>query len=405
MQHFVLRGFEKCEKLKKCSKVVIVYFDIAKAFDTVPHQKMLSYLSQKYLLPQSLLKIIDSYLSGRWMTVKVGNTYSKKTLVTSGVPQGSVLGPLLFTAYINAISEIQLNPGSELIMYADDMCLCHPLIDESSTQHLQEDVNRVNTKIEDLELRLNIGKCKYQILTLQRNASSADISLTLKGENLERTSCYQYLGINIDDHLSFSSQSNKAAIKTKSAIGVLNRTLRKWAPKEVFREAVVKIALPIFFYGIEVWFPPAEKDKNRLEHVLKFAARLSLNNFDHNTTYQQLLSSLKWKSVARLVTERRLLTIKRYMDGDRFIPEFVFPLETEPTTRYSQRIRNQNSRKNIILATFNSQTNSLENKLSAAQMRKLWNTLNDETIVLRFPIFKSTILGDDFFIHLSGTEA
>ena len=149
-----------------------------------------------------------------------------------------------------------------------------------------------------------------------------------------------------------------------------------------------------------MWFPPAERDKNCLEQVMKFAARLSLNNFNHETTYQQLLDSLKWKPVARIVIEKRLVTIKRYMDGKRYMPQCAFPLELPPTTRCSQLVRNLNTRKSCILATFKSQSNCLEDKLCAAMMRALWNALSEETVGLRHEAFRSTILSYDFFLYL-----
>ena len=95
----------------------------------------------------------------------------------------------------------------------------------------------------------------------------------------KQTSNYRYLGVDVDSCLSFSSHTQRVATSTKRAIGELSRTLRKWAPKEVFNEAVTKIALPVFLYAIKVWFPPTVKDQQRLERVMKFAARKPLNNY------------------------------------------------------------------------------------------------------------------------------
>ena len=175
----------------------------------------------------------------------------------------------------------------------------------------------------------------------------------------------------MDSQLSFSLHTQRIVNKTKRAIGELCRTIRKWAPTSVFIEAVQKIALPLFLYAVEIWYPPTEREQRRLERLIKFAARLSLNNFRQETTNIQLLNALKWKSVARLVMERRLLSMKKYLDGRRFIPEDVFPLESLPTHRTSQRLRAQRKRETLILSIFKQQKNKLEEKLCAAQMRLL----------------------------------
>jgi hypothetical protein len=170
--------------------------------------------------------------------------------------------------------------------------------------------------------------------------------------------------------------------------------------RNVFIEVVSKIALPIFLYAIEAWFPVAEKDQQKLEKIIKFAARLSLNNFSRETSYNDMLQQLKWKPVSRIVAERRLTTVKKYLDGKRFIPDYVFPLETEPTNRQSQRLREQSNRMSLKLATFRNQKNKMEEKHSAAQMRILWNFLNEDMVRLTGQQFKSSISNDDFFRSL-----
>jgi hypothetical protein len=188
--------------------------------------------------------------------------------------------------------------------------------------------------------------------------------------------------------------------RAKSTIGELNRALRKWAPKTVFMEDVTKIVFPLFLYAIEVWFPPTMKEKQRLERMIKFAARLALNDFSSNVTYLQLLEKLKWKSVSQMVMERRLLTLKKYLDGTRHIPSYVFPAAILTTSRFSQRLRAQCDRESILLASFTSQRNRLEEKLSTVQMRLLWNSLSEELVHLPFQKFKEEILKDRMYQSL-----
>jgi hypothetical protein len=85
-QHYIFRGFEACEKSKRAANVVAVYFDIAKAFDTVPHSTLLNYLHTRFNVPTHLMAVLNSYLANRTMRVKVGNSLSNSCMVTSGGP-------------------------------------------------------------------------------------------------------------------------------------------------------------------------------------------------------------------------------------------------------------------------------------------------------------------------------
>jgi hypothetical protein len=396
LQHLVLRGFEKCEVDKRRAQVAVIYFDIAKAFDSVPHKLLLDYLSQTYSLPSSLLTLLQSYLTDRLMRIKVGSQLSEEVKVTSGVPQGSVLGPLLFTAYINAVAELQLSSGSQLILYADDMVLVHPLNSENAIVEIQDDINKINERICALQLQFNSKKCKFQIITLSRTKTDSSISFKIGNDQLEQVSTFRYLGVYVDENFTFAMQSQVIAAKTKLAVGELNRTVRKWAPRTVFMEAVTKLAFPLYLYAIEVWFPPIEKERQRLEKVVKFAARLSLNNFRSDVSYLELLEKLKWKSVSRMVAERRLITIRKYLDGTKYIPNGVFEVATSNNNRFSQRLKEQKNRESFLLATF-SQKNALEDKLSAAQMRLLWNELKEDQVLLSFSKYKEQIISDQLY--------
>jgi hypothetical protein len=331
--------------------------------------------------------------------VKVGGAFSPKVRVLSGVPQGSVLGPVLFVAYINEIANTLLSQDSTLILFADDMSLIHPIVDNDSVSRIQQDINKISSHISDIGQSLNIGKCKFQVLRVKKSSDLSSVSLLLEGVPLEQVNTYKYLGVEIDCGLTFSSHSHKVSAKSKQAIGGLNRVLRKWAPRYVFTKAVQSIALLIFLYAIESWFPPAIKDQKKLERVVKFAACLSLNNFSRETQYEDLLRDLKWKPVARIVAERRLITMKKYMDGVRWIPDSVFPLETAPTNRRSQRLIEQRNRSTLRLELFKNQKNKLENQLSAAQMRILWNSLDESIIYLNLKMFRNEISSDNFFLR------
>ena len=102
--------------LNNCHITDVIYFDFAKAFDSVNHDILLHKLKYKYEIDGRLLKFLKNYLSEREQCVVIGNTRSSNKTVLSGVPQGSILGPILFVLFINDISD-GLTPGTELALY------------------------------------------------------------------------------------------------------------------------------------------------------------------------------------------------------------------------------------------------------------------------------------------------
>jgi exonuclease III len=292
LQHYILKGFVLCEKVKRPANVVVIYFDIAKAFDTVPHDKLLQRLQEKFNIPLNALNMLKSYLTNRTMRVKVAEEMSACAPVTSGVPQGSVLGPLLFNSYINAVAELKdddkISNWSSLILFADDLVYVHPVHADDARDVTHKDIVTINDCINSLALQLNVKKCKLQIMSLAPKGKS-NLSVSLNGKPLENVSVYKYLGVDFDDRLSFGEHTTRVTNAVKKGIGALCRSLRKWAPVEVFNKAILTTTLPIFLYSIESWYPPHLKNQIRLERVLKYAIRLILNNFNHETSYEDLL--------------------------------------------------------------------------------------------------------------------
>jgi hypothetical protein len=252
----------------------------------------------------------------------------------------------------------------------------------------------VSSSVSNLGLNLNPHKCKFMILSLAN--SSISVPFSVNGQALEQVTVYKYLGVDIDEKLSFSQHVDKVTIKAKQAIGAMCRTLRKWAPTHVFTKAITTIVLPVLFYAIEAWYPPGELLRKKLERVVKFAARLVTNNFCRTVLYSDLLKKLNWQPVYQLVAVRRLLLIKKYMDGTRHIPDCVFPLEERQSLRFSQRLSERRKTNSRTLQTFEEQKNSKEEKLACAHMRRLWNLVDEEWIHSRLPKFREVITSDSF---------
>ena len=145
--------------------VAMGFFDFKKAFDTVPHRRLLEKLSQVHLCTY-VVDLIESYLTERSQCVVVNGASSQPVHVLSGVPQGSVLGPLLFIFYVNTL---KLSGGSKLVMYADDLVLHKAIITEEEWIPFQNDINSIVQWVDENLLTLNTSKCKCMLLTRKVN--------------------------------------------------------------------------------------------------------------------------------------------------------------------------------------------------------------------------------------------
>ena len=152
------------QSLDKGKEVCAVYFNLRKAFDSVPHRVLLQKL-QSSGLNEHISNWLFSYLCGREQYVVLNGKKSCPKPVTSGIPQGSVLGPLLFLAYINDVANEQLSCGSRISLYADDLLLYREISCRNDYLMMQNDINTLSTWVDGNVLTFNASKCKYMIIS------------------------------------------------------------------------------------------------------------------------------------------------------------------------------------------------------------------------------------------------
>ena len=167
-------------------EVCVVFFDVRKAFDSVPHAPLLEKLSEIGLNPY-IIRWIKSYLTDREQFVVVDGSSSTPLQVLSGVPQGSVLGPLLFIIYINDVVW-QISNGSKINLFADDIALYQIIYTPNDYNSLQSDINAVSSCLTSKYLSLNASKCCCLLLSRKRSLSIPLPSLTLGATPLAQVS-------------------------------------------------------------------------------------------------------------------------------------------------------------------------------------------------------------------------
>ena len=189
--------------LEEGHEVCAIFFDYRKAFDSVPHQSLLLKLAN-IGLDDCLLVWLHDYLCNRMQSVVVDGAESDAVPVLSGVPQGSVLGPLLFLIYVNDLPDAVVHPSAIVNLFADDVLLYHTVSNIDDFLAVQESINSVEQWSSSNYLSLNALKCKCMLISRKKHPLQPAQPLLLNGEVLERVDTYKYLGILLTHDLSWS---------------------------------------------------------------------------------------------------------------------------------------------------------------------------------------------------------
>lgn len=272
----------------------MILIDYCKAFDMIDHSILLEKL-QAYGMVNSSVNWFQSYLNDRRQLVSLGGKQSSMTFVHHGVPQGSILGPLLFIAFIN---DLPLHVGSSMIdLYADDTTLTSSS-NYDSINLLQESLNNSITEVVDWatanKLPINESKTKALLVTGKRLLSKIEVNPTImvNKTEIELVSSVKLLGLEIDSELSFHPHVDKLCKKLSQRIAILKK-IRSCLPLKqrlLYYNAMIR---PIMDYVNVIWTSCDNESLGRILKLQKRAARVILNT-DYKTPSVQLFNKLKW---------------------------------------------------------------------------------------------------------------
>ena len=279
--------------LDRSTPICGVFLDLKKAFDSVSHTSLLSQLFS-INLPNHICHWLASYLSGRTQSVRVGKSVSSSQPVLSGVPQGSILGPLLFIFYINDI--VTLNPhfSLNLFLYADDMLLLHPLNHTADIATINSLLSDIHCWLSSRSLNINLQKSKFMIFSL-RPQSFFDSLPPVQISNilLDRVYSYKYLGLSFQPNLSWSSHIHNIRMKARKRLGLIYRHFYHHCPSSTLLTLYKMLVRPILEYGAAIWDPPSLTAKSSLESVQHFALKMASKSWA--SSYPSLLSQFAIK--------------------------------------------------------------------------------------------------------------
>lgn len=227
-----------------------LFLDIQKAFDCVNHSILLKKLFC-YGITGKALKLIENYLTNREQTVKLNHYESTNLRVRCGVPQGSILGPTLFLAYINDIFELDLKGSLQL--FADDAALIYNASSLTELKdNMEHDLKTLNDYLSNNSLKLNFAKTNYLIFYLKHRPQNLFDELEYMGDCIKRVDSIRYLGLIINSSLTWSDHILQIKRKTFPFIGVLRR-VGYLIPLKLRNQLYFSYIHSNFTYLIQIW--------------------------------------------------------------------------------------------------------------------------------------------------------
>jgi len=260
-----VNDWTRCVMNKRCTDVV--YLDFAKAFDSVCHSKLITKL-RGYGITGTLLTWISAFLSNRKQRVILNDCHSEYSSVTSGVPQGSVLGPLLFLLYVNDVCAVATG-DVKMKLFADDIKMYAEVLPVANPgNELSETLYSVNEWAKKWQLSLAIRKCAA--LSIGHNNPKCEYSID--DVALENVDSIRDLGVTMSGSLKSSLHCQNVAAKAMKVVGLLFRAFST-KDKNVLLKAFVTYVRPIVESSTVIWSPHEAKDIACVERVQRYFSR------------------------------------------------------------------------------------------------------------------------------------
>ena len=293
---------EACRAVDQRRQLDVVYTDFSKAFDRVSHDLLL-YKLTSYNLHPNLLLLLRSYLTNRKHRVVVDGQCSSWNLVPSGIPQGSILGPLLFNLFVNDIPQ---HLSSDCLMFADDLKIFRQISCSTDITNLQHDLDRLYSWSLAWRLCFNINKCSYISLTLKRKP--INYNYHINNNVLNQVTVQKDIGVFIDSQLCFVPNVDHVIKKANRMSGLIWRNFRSIKDECTLRTLYCTLVRPHLEYCTVTFNSISSYQASRIERVqrrfLCFMYK-NLNSSVCNLEYLELCNLYKLSplSVRRSVND------------------------------------------------------------------------------------------------------
>lgn len=339
-----------------------IFLDFAKAFDRVPHNQLLSKLTCLGL-PTNIINWIQDFLTGRMQFTFANNNQSPLTAVTSGVPQGASLSPLLFLIYIN---DLPTNIKSKLRLFADDCVLYSAIKSPDDNSILQDDLNTIALWCNNWLMPLNLSKCK--LISFSRKRSIIHHAYNINAVPICPVTSYKYLGVHMTPSLSWELHIDTICSEASRTLGYLRRNLKS-AAIEIKKLAYLTFVRPKLEYASSIWHPSQAYLTTNLESIQNRAARFITSQYSPGTSITSLKQSI---SLPSLVSRRHIARLC-LLHGAYYHPKSRHDL-LKPPHRTSARLNHTQPIAHIPGRTSAFTSSFFPNAIT------LWNSLPDNIV-------------------------
>ena len=294
--------------LNRHQQIDAVTLDFSKAFDKVPHKRLAVKL-QHYGITGKTLEWIQCFLQGRTQQVVVDGEQSAPAPVASGVPQGTVLGPLLFLVYINDLPQ-RVRSTSRL--FADDCLLYRTINTPSDARQLQQDLDSLRQWEIDWQMEFNPDKCEVIRITNKKTVITTDY--TIHGQRLNTTSKTKYLGVTIDNKLTWAAHVKNTTQKANNTLSFLRRNISS-CPQHIRMTAYKTLVRPQLEYAATVWDTSIKSQTSAIEMVQRRAARFITSDHSRRSSVTSMLNDIQLEKLKTRRIRARATMLFRTVKG------------------------------------------------------------------------------------------
>ena len=357
--------------INKRELTVACFIDLAKAFDTVNHKILLKKL-EMLGITGNLKKLFENYLTNRKQMTTIENKSSNLRDITCGVPQGSILGPMLFLMYVNDLSSIVKNCKYQL--YAEDTVIYNTNNSlQISTRNVEEDLVRFINWCKGNALTVNIKKSKYVCFGLKSQTRKIkNHSLFMNNIKLDKVSSYKYLGIQLDMNLNFHKYLQDSIQRASFKIHMLSK-IRVYIDFDTAVTIYKTMILPVLEYGDIAYDLGDKKSLDKLQTLQNRALRICINSNVHISRIQLHKDCKLAKLEVRRIVHLRMFMYKQ-KNNDLIIDRRIINTRAHDAPIFqTKRPQNEKYKRNIY---YNGAIK--------------WNSLSiDDRNILEYNVFKS----------------